>query len=64
MIRNAAFETRIARVDMESKRMTSVAVVMLLNILIGCHLIYNLAVTAFETGIVKVEIESQNTLSW
>jgi hypothetical protein len=35
MIGNAAFETGIARVDMESRRMTSVATVMLLNILIG-----------------------------
>ena len=38
MIGNAAFETGIARVDMESRRMTSVATVMLLNILIGWHL--------------------------
>jgi hypothetical protein len=35
MIRNAAFETGIARVDMESRRMTPVATVMSFNILIG-----------------------------
>jgi hypothetical protein len=35
VIGNAAFETGIARVDMEFMRMTSVAIVMLPNILIG-----------------------------
>jgi hypothetical protein len=63
MIGNAVFETGIARVDMESRRMTSVDTVMLLNILIGLDLFYNLfkktrflALTAFETAIVKVEM--------
>jgi hypothetical protein len=35
MIGNSAFETGITSVDMESRRMTSVAIVLLLNILIG-----------------------------
>jgi hypothetical protein len=34
MIGKAAFETGFARVEMESSRMTSVATVMMLNILI------------------------------
>ena len=49
MIGNSAFETGITSVDMESRRMTSVAIVLLLNILIGWQLFYNLFKKQFFT---------------